>query len=314
MTVQEWGKALGAELEKVVKGQERAVEQVATCLLAGGHVLLEGVPGLAKTLLAKVLARTVEAQYRRVQFTPDLMPSDLTGVQVYRGREERFELQQGPLFTQFLLADEINRSPPKTQSALLQAMEERTITIDGTDHALPAPFFVIATQNPVEHEGTYPLPESQLDRFLMKVMVDYPSPSAELDMLRLHHEGLDPHHLEGRVARCASTDDLARLAGEIRAVRVEDKVMHYIIELAGHTRRSSQLLLGASPRAAVAILTCAKTTAALRGRDFVVPDDVKDVAVPVLRHRLLIRPEAELEGLSAERFLAHMLATLPVPR
>lgn len=314
MTVQEWGKALGVELEKIVKGQGPVIEQVSTCLLAGGHVLLEGVPGLAKTLLAKVLARTVDAEYRRVQFTPDLMPSDLTGVQVYRARDERFELQKGPLFTQFLLADEINRSPPKTQSALLQAMEERMVTIDGTDHILPAPFFVIATQNPVEHEGTYPLPESQLDRFLMKVLVGYPPPAAELDMLRLHHQGLDPHRLDGRVARCAGAEDLAEMTREVQAVRVEDKVMHYILEIVGLTRRSSQLLLGASPRAAVSILACAKTTAALRGRDYLLPDDVKDVALPVLRHRLIIRPEAELEGLTADRFLVNQLAALPVPR
>jgi MoxR-like ATPase len=313
--VREWGERVRAELAKVVKGQDDVTEQLLCGLLARGHVLLEGVPGLAKTLLAKSLARCIGADYRRVQFTPDLMPSDLTGVRVFRVETSQFELQQGPVFTHFLLADEINRTPPKTQSALLQAMEERTVSIDGTDYPLPAPFFVMATQNPVEHEGTYPLPESQLDRFLMKLSMSYPSPEAELDMLKLHHAGLDPHRVNGALlGTVTSLEEVNQCNGEIGQVKVEDKVMSYILDIAASTRRSPQITLGASPRAAVALLGCAKAAAALRGRDFCTPDDVKSVAMPVLRHRLILRPEAELEGLTADRYLESQLSALPVPR
>ncbi|MBM3460969.1 MAG: MoxR family ATPase [Armatimonadetes bacterium] len=312
-SVRDWTAAISAELKKVVKGQDDVTEHLLVCMLAHGHALLEGVPGLAKTLLVKCLSKAMGAEYRRVQFTPDLMPSDLTGVRVYLAAEGRFELQRGPVFTQFLLADEINRTPPKTQSALLQAMEERTVSIDGTDYALSDQFFVMATQNPIEHEGTYPLPESQLDRFLMKISINYPQPTAELEVLKLHHAGLDPHRLEG-IAQIAGTGDLSALAAEIHAVKVEDKVMQYVLEIVGATRRSPQVMLGGSPRASVAILVCAKVMSAMRGRDYCIPDDVKAVAAPVLRHRLLLRPEAELEGLTADRLIDSQLAALPVPR
>jgi MoxR-like ATPase len=315
VTVADWAGRLKDELGKIIKGQQEVIEHLLIALLARGHVLLEGVPGVAKTLLAKALARCLGAEYRRVQFTPDLMPSDLTGVRVFQVQQGTFELQRGPLFTNLLLADEINRTPPKTQSALLQAMEERMVTIDGSDYALPAPFFVMATQNPVEHEGTYPLPESQLDRFLMKVRVGYPSGEAELEVLRLHHQGLNPHDLAAsHLACCSSLQELEQVAAMASAVRLEDRVLAYIVELAAATRRSPQVLLGASPRAAVALLSCAKARAALQGRDYCIPDDVKAVAGPVLRHRLILRPEAELEGLSADRLLAAQLGALPVPR
>jgi MoxR-like ATPase len=312
MTVREWTDAVSRALAQTIKGQEAVIEQVLVSLLARGHVLLEGVPGLAKTLVAKELAHATGAEWRRVQFTPDLMPSDLTGVRIWQ--DGRFELQRGPVFTAYLLADEINRSPPKTQAALLQAMEERQVTIDGTNHALPPRFFVIATQNPVEQEGTYPLPEAQLDRFLMKVTLTYPTPEAELEVLRLHHAGFDPHLPSRNGSASTTVDDLASTEAEIQAVKVEDRVLAYILEIVHGTRRSPQLLLGASPRAAVAVLVCAKVLAARRGRDFCIPDDVKDVSLPVLRHRLILRPEAELEGLTADRFLQSHLQSLAVPR
>lgn len=311
MTVKEWAEAVSHRLAETIKGQEGGVDHVLVALLARGHALLEGVPGLAKTLLAKELAHATGTEWRRVQFTPDLMPSDLTGVRVYQ--DGRFDLQRGPVFTSFMLADEINRSPPKTQAALLQAMEERNVTIDGTDYPLPSRFFVIATQNPIEQEGTYPLPEAQLDRFIMKILLSYPSPQAELDMLRLHHSGFNPHapNRDGAVVRL---EDLTSTEAEIQNVKVEDKVLGYILTIVQATRKSPQLLLGASPRAAVALLTCAKALAAMRGRDYVIPDDVKEVALPVLRHRVILRPEAELEGLAADRYVQNQLQAIEVPR
>lgn len=313
MTVRELGETLAGEVGRLVKGQRTVVEQAIIGLLVRGHVLLEGVPGLGKTLLAKAMARLLHARYSRVQFTPDLMPSDLTGVRVFLAHEGRFEFQEGPIFTNFLLADEINRTPPKTQSALLEAMEERAVTVDGARHVLAEPFFVMATQNPVEHEGTYPLPESQLDRFLMKIVLDYPTADAEREVLRLHHEGLDPHALAGLEPRFDAAA-LAAAAREIAAVKVEDKVLEYLLELVTSTRRSAQVVLGASPRAGVALLQCSKARAALVGRDYCIPDDVKEMASPVLRHRLLLRPEAELEGLTPDRFLESRMAAVPVPR
>ncbi|NDD27660.1 MAG: MoxR family ATPase [Proteobacteria bacterium] len=312
MTVKEWGEAVIRSMSESVKGQEGTVEQMLVCLLARGHVLLEGVPGLAKTLLAKELAFATGAECRRVQFTPDLMPSDLTGVRVFQGGG--FELMRGPVFTPFLLADEINRSPPKTQAALLQAMEERHVSIDGEDHMLAPRFFVIATQNPVEQEGTYPLPEAQLDRFLMKVALVYPSPEAELDMLRLHNAGFNPHQTRVAAVPPTTPEMLLSTEAEVSAVKVEEKVLAYILQIVQGTRRSPQLLLGASPRAAVAVLAASKALAALRGRDYCIPDDVKDVALPALRHRLIVRPEAELEGLTPDRYLQSHLQGLTVPR
>lgn len=315
MTVQELGQALSREVGRLLKGQPEVVDQAVIGLLVRGHVLLEGVPGLGKTLLAKALASLVRAEYRRVQFTPDLMPSDLTGVRVYLAHEERFQFQPGPVFTNFLLADEINRTPPKTQAALLEAMEERRVTVDGAMHRLPEPFFVMATQNPIEHEGTYPLPESQIDRFLMKIVLDYPAAEAEREILRLHQQGLDPHDpVASGLQPLCGTEDLETAAREIQSVQVEDQVLDYVVQLVGATRRSPQVMLGASPRAGVALLQCARARAALQGRDYTTPDDVKGMVRPVLRHRILLRPEAELEGLTADRFLEARLASVPVPR
>jgi len=315
MTPAELGRLVQAELHKVISGQEQVIQQTLVCFLARGHVLLEGVPGLAKTLLAKALAHVVGGTFKRVQFTPDLMPSDVTGLNVFNTATGTFSLRKGPVFTNILLADEINRTPPKTQAALLQAMEERVVTIDGTDYALPEPFFVMATQNPIEHEGTYPLPEAQLDRFLMKVVLEYPSEAEELAILRLHHKGLDPHRLtETNLQPVATLNEVTACVEQIRDLTVEEPVLKYIADLARRTREAPRVVLGASPRAAVALLICGKAWAALQGRAFVVPDDVKAVALPVLRHRLILRPEAELEGITPDRLIESVLASVPVPR
>ena len=315
MKVQELAQTLTREAGRLLRGQPQVVEQAVLGLLVRGHVLLEGVPGLGKTLLAKALSSLVRARFQRVQFTPDLMPSDLTGVRVFLASSASFEFQPGPVFTNFLLADEINRTPPKTQAALLEAMEERSVTVDGVLHRLPEPFFVLATQNPIEHEGTYPLPESQVDRFLMKIVLDYPSPEAEREVLRLHQQGLDPHDPAGSgLVACCGPEDLEAAWREIQAVRAEDALLDYVVHLVAATRRSPQVLLGASPRAGVALLQCARARAASQGRDFATPDDVKGMVHPVLRHRILLRPEAELEGLTPDRFLEGRVASVPVPR
>ena len=306
---------LRSEAAKVVVGQEAIFEQVVIAFFAGGHVLLEGVPGTAKTLLAKILARLIDAQYGRIQFTADLMPSDVVGTQVFDLNSSQFHLRQGPIFTQILLADEINRAPAKTQSALLEAMEERQVTIDRASYPLGDPFIVLATQNPVEYEGTYPLPEAQLDRFLFKVRVDYPSAEAEEEVLRRYHTGFDAHKLDAiglqPVIRGA---ELAALRAEIQAVTVEPGILAYITRLVGATRRSPDLLLGGSPRASIALLQSSKVHAALYGRDYVTPDDVKPLAAPVLRHRIILRPEAEIEGIDADDAVRRVLAGVDVPR
>ena len=315
MTVQDAYKALSSESKKAVVGQDDVFEQMVIALFIRGHVLLEGVPGTAKTLAAKTLAHLVRADFKRVQFTPDLMPSDVVGTQVFDVNTGRFYLKRGPVFTNVLLADEINRAPAKTQAALLEAMEERTVTIEGERQDLPEPFLVLATQNPVEYEGTYPLPEAQLDRFLFKTVVTYPSLNAEADVLRRYHQGFDAHHLaDAGLTPVLSAQDLVELRREIDGITVEEGILTYITKLSDATRHASDLALGASPRASIAMLLACKAYAALQGRAYVVPDDVKMVALPVMRHRLLLKPEAEIEGLDADGIIQRILASVDVPR
>jgi len=309
--------AVRNEIGKVVVGQDGVLSGVISALLVDGHVLLEGAPGVAKTLLAKTLAASFDLQFTRVQFTPDLMPSDVVGLSVLDqvpGQSPTFRFQQGPVFTNLLLADEINRTPPKTQAALLEAMEERQVSIEGTTRRLPDPFLVIATQNPIEYEGTFPLPEAQLDRFLFKLVVGYPNEEQELEMLARHHAGMDPHDTGSLVNAVASADDLQRARTEIDAVTVDPAVLRYIVHLGRATRESPSLQLGVSPRGMTWLLRAAKAWAWLSGRGFVTPDEVKAIAKPTLRHRLLVRPELELEGTAVDAVLDGLLATVPTPR
>ena len=306
---------LRSHAARVLVGQGDAFELLCVALMSGGHVLLEGVPGTAKTLMAKVLARLMDVRFSRVQFTPDLMPSDIVGTSVFDLQSGRFYLKQGPVFTQVLLADEINRAPAKTQAALLEAMEERQVTLEGERHALEFPFFVIATQNPIEYEGTYPLPEAQLDRFLFKVIVPYPGTDAERRVLRNYDQGFDAQTLDAADLRpVLSAASLKAVVDDIAAVTVDDSIIAYITAIVDATRQSSELVLGASPRASIGLLRASKTMAAVRGRSFVTPDDVKLLAPPVLRHRLLLKPDAEIEGLTPDRMIERVLARVAVPR
>jgi MoxR-like ATPase len=315
MLVQQVADHLRREASKVLVGQEEPFTHLLIALLTGGHVLLEGVPGTAKTLMAKTLAALVQADFKRIQFTPDLMPSDVVGTTVFEMNTSEFRLRQGPIFTQVLLADEINRAPAKTQSALLEAMEERQVTIDGQRLPLPEPFFVVATQNPVEYEGTYPLPEAQLDRFVFKVLVDYAPQDVEMEVLRRYDRGFDARHLERANLQATITPQtIARCRAEIEALRVEDGLVKYIADIAQESRRLPDLILGGSTRASISLLLAAKTWAAMQGRDYLVPDDVKFLVKPVYRHRIILRPEAEIEGLSPDGALDRILARVEVPR
>jgi MoxR-like ATPase len=306
---------LEAEIGKAVVGHREPVEQLLAALVAGGHVLLEGVPGVAKTLLAKALARALDLRFGRVQFTPDLMPADILGTSVYRVQTGTFELRRGPIFTDVLLADEINRTPPKTQAALLEAMEERQVTIDGERLPLGPAFFAVATQNPVEFEGTYPLPEAQTDRFLMKVRLGYPEAAEEAELLRRAAAGFDGHDLDAAGLRpVVGGEELDALRARARALPVAPELLDYVARLVRGSRQLARARLGASPRAGVALLAAARARAALRGAEWLAPDDVKAVAPPVLRHRLVLRPEAELEGASADELVAELLETVAVPR
>jgi len=309
--------AIRHEVAKVVVGQEQVLSGLVAALLVRGHVLLEGVPGVAKTLLVKALAAALDLETRRVQFTPDLMPADVLGQSILEQRAgtASFRFREGPVFTNLLLADEVNRTPPRTQAALLEAMEERQVSVEGRPRALPDPFIVIATQNPVEYEGTYPLPEAQLDRFLFKLVVRYPGAEAEQAILARHDRGLDPHDLAATgITAVAGPADLDDARTEIGAIRCEDQVLAYIVALARATRESPSVTLGVSPRGATMLLHAAKAWAWLSGRDYVTPDDAKAMARPTLRHRLVLRPEVELEGASADGVLDGILATVPVPR
>ena len=303
------------ELAKVVVGQDAVVEQVLVALLAEGHALVEGVPGTAKTLLVKTLARIVGADFGRIQFTPDLMPSDITGTNVFNTATASFSLRRGPVFTDMLLADEINRTPPKTQAALLEAMEERQVTIDGEPHRLSPLFTVFATENPIEYEGTYPLPEAQLDRFLLKVLVGYPSPDEEARVVGNWDAGFNARRLEQVDIRpLAEPEALVHCRAEIQGARMEPGVQKYLVEIVRRTREHPSVAYGASPRASVALLLCSKALAAMRGRDFATPDDVRDIARAALRHRISLRAEAELDGATTDAVITDILNTVEVPR
>jgi MoxR-like ATPase len=310
----ELARQVRAQLARVVVGQQEPLDQLLLVLLVGGHALVEGVPGLAKTLAVKALAHIFQLQFHRVQCTPDLMPADVLGTNVFNPSANSFTLHQGPVFTDLLLVDEVNRTPPRTQSALLEAMEERQVTIDGATHALSACFTVFATQNPVEFEGTYPLPEAQLDRFLAKILIGYPHPDEEARVLQNFQQGFDPRELDRMELETVPAATLLAARREVAAVRAEPQLFRYIVEIAARTRNLPAVSLGASPRAAVYLMLLAKAIAAVEGRDFLIPDDVKAAAPPVLRHRLVLKPEADLEGVTADQVVREVLAAVEVPQ
>jgi MoxR-like ATPase len=302
------------QIGRVIASQQEVIAQAILTMLCGGHALIEGVPGVAKTLLVKTLARFLGVTFRRVSGTPDMMPADILGTSVFSPKTGEFSFHQGPVFTQFLLCDEVNRMPPRTQAALLEAMEERQVTADGELHLLDDFFTVFATQNPVEFEGTYPLPEAQLDRFLLKIEVEYPDAAAERLVLERHHAATDAKGLSEAAIETIPFELLASARREIRAVRVEPAIFEYLLAIVRRTRGWPTIALGASPRASTSLLLVAKAFAAREQRDFVIPDDVKEAAVPVLRHRLVLRPEAELEGLDTDRVVRDVLAATQVPK
>ena len=303
------------EIHKVIVGQEDIIDQILICLFAEGHALLEGVPGTAKTLLVKTLSKIIGASFNRIQFTPDLMPSDITGTNVFNLNTSQFSLRYGPVFTDLLLADEINRTPPKTQAALLEAMEERQVSIDGESHPLSPLFLVLATENPIEYEGTYPLPEAQLDRFLLKIIISYPTADQELQVVANWQAGFNARKLEA-VDLHVLTDPaaVAHARAFVRRVTVEPSVQKYLVDIVRRTREHPNLQWGASPRASVGVLLASKALAAMRSRDFVTPDDVRDVARPVLRHRIVLRSDAEIEGMTADQVIDEILVSVEVPR
>jgi len=303
------------ELAKVIVGQDAPIEQILIALLAEGHALIEGVPGTAKTLTVKTLSRVINAEFGRIQFTPDLMPSDITGTNIFNVATSNFSLRQGPIFTDILLADEINRTPPKTQAALLEAMEERQVTIDGEAHSLSPIFTVLATENPIEYEGTYPLPEAQLDRFLVKILLDYPEEEHERQVVANWDAGFNSRRLDQvDIVPLAEPDAISRCRREVSETRMEPGVQHYAVDIVRRTRAHPFIHYGASPRASVAMLLCSKALAAIRGREFATPDDVRDIARPVLRHRLALRAESELDGATPDAVIADILRSTEVPR
>jgi MoxR-like ATPase len=309
------GRAVQTELQRVICGQAGAIQSLLVAITAGGHVLIEGVPGVAKTLLARSLAAALRCRFSRIQFTPDLMPSDITGVNVFDSAAQQFSFRPGPLFSDIVLADEINRAPAKTQAALLEAMQEYQVSIDGQSRALSPCFTVIATQNPVEYEGTYPLPEAQLDRFLMKVIIDYPGEQDERAMLKtIHALGNKAQHAHDMIQPVLGPEELTRLRAATNAVRIDETVLEYTLRIIRQSRSFASLTLGASPRAAVMLLQAAKALAVLRGNDYITPDEIQIMALPVLRHRVRLTPEAEIEGLTPDSCIESLLAQVDVPR
>jgi MoxR-like ATPase len=303
------------EVRKAVVGQDEVMDLMLTSLLVGGHVLIEGVPGTAKTLLAQCFASSLALQFGRIQFTPDLMPGDVLGTNLFNFQTNSFVLTKGAIFTQILLADEINRAPPKTQAALLQAMNERTVTIDGKDHALGDSFMVVATQNPIEQQGTYPLPEAQLDRFLFKILIDYPEREQEFEVVRRHgHRSAMPRLADFGLRPVAHEETLAAARGAVSTIRLSDELIAYLVDLIRATRQHASLEVGGSPRAANMLASATRAFAALQGRDFVIPDDVKQLFLPVLRHRIVLSPGGEIEGLTADKVLHDILEQIPAPR
>jgi MoxR-like ATPase len=301
------------EIKKIIVGQEKIIDMMIAAVLADGHVLIEGVPGIAKTLLAKLIARTISADFSRIQFTPDLMPSDIIGTSVFNMKTTEFEFNRGPIFSNIILIDEINRAPAKTQSALFEAMEERQVTVDGTTYKLDNPFTVFATQNPIEHEGTYKLPEAQIDRFLFKVEMDYPLPEEEVKILLDLHSRKNINNLS-LIKPVFTRDSLQQLREKVRTIHLDEKVAAYIAQIVNSTRNNSDLYLGGSPRASISIMVGAKASASLRGRDFVTPDDIREVVYPALRHRLLLTPEREMEGKTPDEIIKTILERVEVPR
>ena len=305
--------AVRLELKKVIVGQNKMIDHLLVAMLANGHVLLEGVPGVAKTIAVKLLAKAVDVKFSRIQFTPDLMPADILGTSVFDLKKTEFEFRPGPIFANLVLIDEVNRAPAKTQAALFEVMDERQITIDGKTYQMDAPFLVMATQNPIEQEGTYRLPEAQLDRFMFKVVIDYPALEDEYEIIRLEHEAVNGDKT-AEVKHVISGSQIAAYKSIVRRIIVEKNIIEYIAKIVNSTRENPFLYLGASPRASLAILNASKGFAALRGRDFVTPEDIKDSAVAVLQHRLIVSPEKEMEGLRAEEIVKQIIESVEVPR
>jgi MoxR-like ATPase len=303
------------ELGIVIKGQKEVVKFIIIALLTEGHILLEGFPGLGKTLIANALSRILGTDFKRIQFTPDLMPSDITGTTIFHYEKNDFIIRKGPVFTNILLADEINRTPPKTQSALLEAMQEKQVTIDGTIYKLDNPFITIATQNPIELEGTYPLPEAELDRFMFKIVVDYPSLDEEKEIVRMFRDGFNSDDLNNiNLKILCSKEEFIAYKKSLDVVKVDEKIIDYIVQIVNSTRSTAGIETGASPRASISLLKASRALAAINGRDFVIPDDVKISCYPVLRHRIILQAEAEIEGTSSDEFITNILGKVPVPR
>jgi len=305
--------SIRSEIKKIIVGQDEMVKLIIAALLADGHILIEGVPGVAKTLTAKLVARSIDAGFSRIQFTPDLMPSDVLGTPVFNPREATFEFKKGPVFSNIVLVDEINRAPAKTQSALLEIMEERQATVDGKTYAMAAPFMVLATQNPVEHEGTYRLPEAQLDRFLFKIVVPYPSETEEMTILTQFHNMGNTKVLD-MIKPVLGAQQVASLREQIKRQIIEEKLLQFIAKLIHHTRNHKSIYLGASPRASLAIMNASKAIAAMQGRDFVTPEDILEITAPVLRHRIILSPDKEMEGITEDEVIKQIIQGMDVPR